>query len=670
MKKALLTLAIIILAIFSSCDLGLEIVRPEEGSVNAYIYPYFKFELSSDLTHYVVTVVEGANFEKLYIPGEYQTEFGVMPVKKFGGFENPKDASSLKEIHFASNIEYIDEEALIYAENLQNVEHESKKEHSKWTYLPKINKPGHHFIGWQAGDEFVWEMTEDGYVQNIVEVDPEHTVAKPIFVKLIKVDAVLPTCTESGVIEHFYCEHCEKNFSDADGNNAIASTVVAALGHYLVESQYKAPTCQETGVEKHYVCERCDEKFEDAEGTIHVYDVVIPKVAHEPNDVLCFNEEIHYYKCIWCAIELEKEEHSFDEGVVDLEEEIKTYTCLTCGWQKTVDISDHTHVLGEDKRYVDATCTKAGYYIGLCTICGGENEDKVGDKLGHDFTPVDYVTATCQTEGIKQHFHCNRCGLNYDNQSDTTPADEVTIAKLEHTYKQCLSHDDMHHWYECRTCDPAIGEVAKKDFAAHSYDHEVAKDQFLVSDATCTASAVYYKSCECGVSSSDTFEYGEPLGHEYEKGDGTLNYNYGKTEADKEFHWVECIRCSEEEDGSRAKHVIDKENSTHRICGTCGYKTPKSYGGIDAVVIDKAPFGTLIEVSQVGNVYTFKLENGNEEYPITSYRWETSGIAISEANGNTFSFEAPNKKTYTVKCIFSNGHGTLSLSCTVHGGKE
>lgn len=31
--------------------------------------------------------------------------------------------------------------------------------------------------------------------------------------------------------------------------------------------------------------------------------------------------------------------------------------------------------------------------------------------------------------------------------------------------------------------------------------------------ATCTASAVYYKSCVCGEKGKETFTVGEPLGH-------------------------------------------------------------------------------------------------------------------------------------------------------------
>ncbi len=52
----------------------------------------------------------------------------------------------------------------------------------------------------------------------------------------------------------------------------------------------------------------------------------------------------------------------------------------------------------------------------------------------------------------------------------------------------------------------------------HVFDKEVISDQYLVSEATCTQPAVYYYSCECGVAGTDTFMYGEALGHKYENG--------------------------------------------------------------------------------------------------------------------------------------------------------
>ncbi len=53
--------------------------------------------------------------------------------------------------------------------------------------------------------------------------------------------------------------------------------------------------------------------------------------------------------------------------------------------------------------------------------------------------------------------------------------------------------------------------------ADHDFVYEVADPAYLVSPATCDEAAVYYKSCSCGATNgTDTFAYGEPLGHNYD----------------------------------------------------------------------------------------------------------------------------------------------------------
>ena len=41
----------------------------------------------------------------------------------------------------------------------------------------------------------------------------------------------------------------------------------------------------------------------------------------------------------------------------------------------------------------------------------------------------------------------------------------------------------------------------------------IANEYFMSPDGTTVVSATYYYSCECGEKGSETFEYGEPLGH-------------------------------------------------------------------------------------------------------------------------------------------------------------
>lgn len=63
-----------------------------------------------------------------------------------------------------------------------------------------------------------------------------------------------------------------------------------------------------------------------------------------------------------------------------------------------------------------------------------------------------------------------------------------------------------------------VKAIFKKGDHAHSYTREIASSKYLKSAATCTAPAVYYKSCLCGERGTETFTYGEALGHNYVNG--------------------------------------------------------------------------------------------------------------------------------------------------------
>lgn len=56
---------------------------------------------------------------------------------------------------------------------------------------------------------------------------------------------------------------------------------------------------------------------------------------------------------------------------------------------------------------------------------------------------------------------------------------------------------------------PASDVTVKAVFEAHSYDQQVASDDYLASPATCTDPAKYYYSCTCGAKGAETFESGQ-----------------------------------------------------------------------------------------------------------------------------------------------------------------
>ena len=80
---------------------------------------------------------------------------------------------------------------------------------------------------------------------------------------------------------------------------------------------------------------------------------------------------------------------------------------------------------------------------------------------------------------------------------------------------------------------------------SHVYDQEVATAEHLKTPATCTAAAVYYKSCTCGENGTETFTSGSALGHDYTK--KVENNTYLKTAASNcteyNVYWYACSRC-------------------------------------------------------------------------------------------------------------------------------
>ena len=98
----------------------------------------------------------------------------------------------------------------------------------------------------------------------------------------VKVERKDPTCTEDGNIEYWYCNVCKKYFSDIEFKNEISfdKTVIPATGHNLIKIEAKDPTVDGTGNIEYWYCEVCDKYFSDekAEHEITLEDTIIAKL--------------------------------------------------------------------------------------------------------------------------------------------------------------------------------------------------------------------------------------------------------------------------------------------------------------------------------------------------------------------------------------------------------
>ena len=133
--------------------------------------------------------------------------------------------------------------------------------------------------------------------------------------------------------------------------------------------------------------------------------------------------------------------------------------------------------------------------------------------------------------------------------------------------------------------DQIIDDVIGHD---HAFTNEVVDAKFLKSAATCTAKAVYYKSCSCGIPSADaTFETGELVAHA--PSDKWTN--------DDNNHWHVCASCLENKSDEAAHTFGDwtvtkeateiRQGERTKACTVCGHEVTEKIDPISAKDTDK-----------------------------------------------------------------------------------
>lgn len=79
----------------------------------------------------------------------------------------------------------------------------------------------------------------------------------------------------------------------------------------------------------------------------------------------------------------------------------------------------------------------------------------------------------------------------------------------------------------------------------HVFNMQNTADDYLCGQATCESKALYYYSCECGVKGTETFEYGEVLGHDFSV---FVNVKTPATCTASRIEVYKCSRCDKTED--------------------------------------------------------------------------------------------------------------------------
>lgn len=108
------------------------------------------------------------------------------------------------------------------------------------------------------------------------------------------------------------------------------------------------------------------------------------------------------------------------------------------------------------------------------------------------------------------------------------PVTEPPATEHQHDYVATVIRQPTHLTegevqYICACGDNYIEAIPK--LQEHTFDQQVVSDAYLASAATPDSPAYYYYSCLCGEKGTETFAYGEPVGHTFSP-EWTVNADY------------------------------------------------------------------------------------------------------------------------------------------------
>lgn len=326
-------------------------------------------------------------------------------------------------------------------------------------------------------------------------------------------------------------------------------------------------------VEGHYTVYTCS----DCNATKYVKNDCIPASEWQKND----NYHWHYCTILGCSEELDKSEHTWNNGV--LTEYGLLITCTMCGterlecgdcsydtenWEKNEDF--HWHACknvgctsSQDKAkhdYLEGTRVVINgdgshLLIKTCGTCGYEHSE----LLEHSFEGAEWESdethhwLECIVEGctiidekIEHRFDKTLVGHNYVY---TCVCGKTKTEKAECQFVDTeWESDEIHHWHEC-TIEGCTEDTKIKDKGTHTWN-----------DGEILGHSITYTCTICGLNKTEDAEH---------------NYTNAEWQSDETYHWHECTIDGCTEIDEQIEHTFGKPVIVdHRNVYTCecGYK--------------------------------------------------------------------------------------------------
>ena len=265
------------------------------------------------------------------------------------------------------------------------------------------------------------------------------------------------TCVKDGLAKRT-CSLCNKVET-----KVLPKTGVHFYGEWIVD---KEPTCTESGT-RHKVCSGCGDVITETLDALG-HDLV----HHDAKAPTCTESGCDAYDtCSRCGYStyheipaLGHDYHSHREEATCTKDGYVVDICSRCGDERNRVVLPATgHSYGEWIVDKEPTCIESGTRHKVCSECGDVVTETL-DALGHDLVHHDGKPATCTESGYEAYDTCTRCGYSTYKEIPALGHDE---GKWNVVREADCTHDGLEE-RRCTRCG-ALLESRTVGAQGHSY---------------------------------------------------------------------------------------------------------------------------------------------------------------------------------------------------------
>lgn len=264
------------------------------------------------------------------------------------------------------------------------------------------------------------------------------------------VDGVGATCETPGVIDHWHCDECDKDYLDEDGKEPIGDVTIPPISHNIVIVEYQAATCTEPGHTAGAYCADCGEVI-TAQEVIPALGHAFPEGGYEvTQEPTCTEEGVKECVCTRCGEKATETIEALGHAPEETEPGVPAtcegtgltskIVCTRCGevLEEQEEIAPLGHDWGDPVVTEEPLCLFDGEEVYTCERCGTQRVEKI-HALGHNMTAAPDIEPTCETSGVKGRRVCDRCGWIEEGEIIPPLGHEIEDNECIHCHKKACT---------------------------------------------------------------------------------------------------------------------------------------------------------------------------------------------------------------------------------------